>query len=237
VLRIPGWVATLAVFAMMAASGVDAADASSVTAEGIGTAAVEQRVAVPMSVTNSPDLIVAASASDAALVDAAAVAPVNTMPMLELIESLVAATPPPPPTTTRPAAPAWLCPIATPVRFADTYGEGRDGGRAHLGVDLTAPMGTPTVAPVSGSVRYSRDSAGGLSWHLDGDDGVYYYGTHLSKFGSATGRVDQGTVIGYVGMTGNASMPHLHLEIHPGGISKKAINPTPTAAKYCNNTL
>ena len=143
----------------------------------------------------------------------------------------------PPPTTTRPAAPAWLCPIATPVRFADTYGEGRDGGRAHLGVDLTAPMGTPTVAPVSGSVRYSRDSAGGLSWHLDGDDGVYYYGTHLSKFGSATGRVDQGTVIGYVGMTGNASMPHLHLEIHPGGISKKAINPTPTAAKYCNNTL
>ena len=133
--------------------------------------------------------------------------------------------------------PAWLCPIASPVRFDDTYGEGRNGGRRHLGVDLTAPMGSPTVAPVSGTVRYSKDSAGGLSWHLDGDDGVYYYGTHLSKFGSVTGRVEQGTVIGYVGMSGNASLPHLHLEIHPGGISAPAINPTLTAARYCNNTL
>jgi murein DD-endopeptidase MepM/ murein hydrolase activator NlpD len=134
-------------------------------------------------------------------------------------------------------SPGWFCPISSPVRFEDTYGEGRNGGRRHLGVDLTAPMGTPTVAPVSGTVRYSKDAAGGLSWHLDGDDGVYYYGTHLSKFGSVTGRVEQGTVIGYVGMSGNASLPHLHLEIHPGGITAPAINPTPTAARYCNNSL
>jgi murein DD-endopeptidase MepM/ murein hydrolase activator NlpD len=225
--------ATLAVFAMMAASGVDAADASTVSADAIGTASVEQRSPLVGPVAGSPDLIVAASTLDAAVIEAA---PASTLPMVELIESLVAGMSAPA-APVRPAAPAWLCPISTPVRFADTYGEGRDGGRAHLGVDLTAPMGTPTVAPVSGSVRYSRDSAGGLSWHLDGDDGVYYYGTHLSKFGSVTGHVDQGTVIGYVGMTGNASMPHLHLEIHPGGIGKKSINPTPTAAKYCNNTL
>ena len=40
--------------------------------------------------------------------------------------------------------------------------------------------------------------------------GNYYYGTHLSRFGSVTGHVDAGTVIGYVGQSGNASMPHLH---------------------------
>jgi murein DD-endopeptidase MepM/ murein hydrolase activator NlpD len=224
--------ATLAVFAMMAASGVDAADASTVAADAIGTATVEQRLPVVGPVAGSPDLIGAASALDAAVI---ITTPVDTLPMVELIESLAASIPPAVPA--RPPAPAWLCPISTPVRFAATYGEGRDGGRVHLGVDLTAPMGTPTVAPVSGTVRYSRDSAGGLSWHLDGDDGIYYYGTHLSKFGAVTGHVDQGTVIGYVGMTGNASMPHLHLEIHPGGIGKRSINPTPTAAKYCNNTL
>jgi len=156
------------------------------------------------------------------------------LPLTEVIESVATAAaevPPPPP------APVWLCPISSPVRFGDTYGEGRSGGWRHLGVDMTAPAGTPTVAPVSGSVRYSRDSAGGLSWHLDGDDGLYYYGTHLSRFGSVTGRVDAGTVIGYVGQSGNASMPHLHLEIHPGGISKPSINPTPTVMKTCNNTL
>lgn len=220
--RIPGWMATLAVFAMMAASGVDAADASTTTS---GVASTSDAYMLLSNHSVTVDI-----GGDAAVLSA------PEMPMVELIEmvaaSQAAATPPPPP-----APPAWLCPIATPVRFTDTYGEGRNGGWRHLGVDLTAPMGTPTVAPVAGSVRYSRDSAGGLSWHLDGDDGVYYYGTHLSNFGSVTGRVEAGTVIGYVGMTGNASLPHLHLEVHPGGIGKAAINPTPLAAKACNNTL
>jgi murein DD-endopeptidase MepM/ murein hydrolase activator NlpD len=166
-------------------------------------------------------------------IDAARDATMVAEPPIEVIIELAVASIPPPP----PPPPVWVCPISSPVRFEDTYGEGRNGGRRHLGVDLTAPMGTPTVAPVAGTVRYSKDANGGLSWHLDGDDGVYYYGTHLSRFGSVTGRVAQGTVIGFVGMTGNASIPHLHLEIHPGGITAPAINPTPTAAKYCNNTL
>ena len=216
-LRIPGWVACLAVFAMMAASGVEVADAAPLPVNTVGVALAD--VPGPNAVVEFISEPVALSSTDAA-------------PDVELIEAVAATIPPPPP-----PKPAWLCPIASPVRFTDTYGEGRNGGRRHLGVDLTAPMGTPTVAPVSGSVRYSRDANGGLSWHLDGDDGVYYYGTHLSKFGSVTGHVEAGTVIGYVGMSGDASIPHLHLEIHPGGITSAAINPTPTAAKACNNTL
>jgi murein DD-endopeptidase MepM/ murein hydrolase activator NlpD len=222
--RIPGWMACLAVFAMMAASGVDAAEATTATSGFASTSDAfmllsAHRVAVEV----GGDPIVLS-------------APAATLPLVELIE-MVAASLTPPPAPPPPPVPAWLCPVASAVRFADTYGEGRNGGWRHLGVDLTAPMGTPTVAPVAGSVRYSRDSAGGLSWHLDGDDGVYYYGTHLSRFGSVTGRVEAGTVIGYVGQTGNASLPHLHLEVHPGGIGKPAVNPTPLAMKACTNTL
>ncbi|TML15056.1 MAG: M23 family metallopeptidase [Actinobacteria bacterium] len=214
-LRIPGWMAGLAVFAMMASSGVEAADASPSTTVSMALVDVAQPyVAVEL----DPEPVVVLS--------------LDAQPLIELIEAVVATLPPPPP-----PPPVWLCPISTPVRFTDTYGEGRNGGRRHLGVDLTAPVGTPTVAPVSGSVRYSRDANGGLSWHLDGDDGIYYYGTHLSRFGSVTGHVDAGTVIGYVGQSGDASIPHLHLEIHPGGITAPSINPTPVAAKACNNTL
>jgi murein DD-endopeptidase MepM/ murein hydrolase activator NlpD len=161
----------------------------------------------------------------------------DALPLIDLIELIEEVAPSMPTAVVVPPAPVWLCPISSPVRFGDTYGEGRSGGWRHLGVDMTAPLGTPTVAPVPGSVRYTRDSAGGLSWHLDGDDGNYYYGTHLSRFGSVTGRVEAGTVIGYVGQTGNASMPHLHLEIRPGGLGKPSINPTPLTAKACDNTL
>jgi murein DD-endopeptidase MepM/ murein hydrolase activator NlpD len=123
--------------------------------------------------------------------------------------------------------------VQGPVAFTDTWGAPRSGGRAHKGVDMMAPRGTPTVAPVSGTVRHDGNSIGGLSWHVNGDNGDYYYGTHLDSYANVgTGHVEAGTVIGYVGDSGNArGTPHLHFEIHPGGGA--AVNPYPYVAEAC----
>jgi murein DD-endopeptidase MepM/ murein hydrolase activator NlpD len=127
----------------------------------------------------------------------------------------------------------FLCPVQGPVAFTDSWGDPRSGGRRHEGVDMLSPRGTPVVAPVSGNVSHRGNSVGGLSFHLNGDDGNYYYGTHLSAYANENaGHVQAGTVIGYVGDTGNArGTPHLHFEIHPGGGA--AVNPYPTVAAAC----
>jgi murein DD-endopeptidase MepM/ murein hydrolase activator NlpD len=153
-------------------------------------------------------------------------------------------TAPPPPTTAppttappaqepAPADGALLCPVQGPASFVDSFGAPRSGGRAHQGVDMMATMGTPTVAPVSGRVEHRGNDLGGLSWWLHGDDGDEYFGTHLSGYeNEGAGRVAAGTVIGYVGDSGNAAgTPHLHFEIHPGGGG--AINPFPDVAAAC----
>ncbi len=129
------------------------------------------------------------------------------------------------------ASGSWICPVQGPVSFSDTWGAPRSGGRTHKGVDMMSPEGTPVVAPVSGFVEHRGNSIGGESFHLNGDDGNYYYGTHLSAYG-ASGQVEAGVVIGYVGETGNATTPHLHFEIHPGGYGG-AVNPYPTVAAAC----
>lgn len=140
-----------------------------------------------------------------------------------------------PPTTQAPAGPrvtgTFVCPVPG-ASFSNSWGQPRSGGRGHRGVDMIAPTGTPTYAPVSGDVTFGTDGLGGRSWYLYGDDGNFYYGTHLSRFGPREGQVSAGELIGYVGMTGNASIPHLHFEIHIGGRGNQ-VNPYPTVAQYC----
>jgi murein DD-endopeptidase MepM/ murein hydrolase activator NlpD len=130
------------------------------------------------------------------------------------------------------ASGAWVCPVQGPHTFRDSWGDPRSGGRAHKGTDIMAPRGTPVVNPVSGDVSTKGDVLGGLSFHVQGDDGNYYYGTHLDSYSGATGHLPAGTVVGYVGDTGNAQGTHLHFEIHIGGYGNP-INPYPTVAKYC----
>ena len=135
----------------------------------------------------------------------------------------------------------WLCPVAGPVSFVDTWLAPRSGGRLHQGVDMFAARETPIVAPVGGDASHFHDSLGGLSFRLWGDDGAYYYGTHLSRFGARTGSVPAGTVLGYVGDSGNAAGTgnHLHFEIHPGRRrvdAARAVNPTPTVSVACAMT-
>ena len=124
------------------------------------------------------------------------------------------------------------CPVQGGASYSDTYGQPRGGGRRHIGVDLSAPVGTPVVAPVDGKVSFSADGAGGNTFIMTGTDGNFYYGAHLSRQGPSSGSVKAGAVIGAVGQTGNASVPHLHFEIHPGGRGN-VTNPYPSVARVC----
>ncbi|HEU5083183.1 MAG TPA: M23 family metallopeptidase [Acidimicrobiales bacterium] len=140
-----------------------------------------------------------------------------------------AAAPAPSPTVS--SGGGMVCPVAGPHSFIDSWGYPRSGGRTHKGVDMMANTGVPVVAPVSGTVSHRGNSIGGLSFHLSGDNGHYYYGTHLSRYGQS-GYVTAGTVIGYVGDSGNArGMPHLHFEIHPN--HGAAVNPYPATRAAC----
>ena len=116
------------------------------------------------------------------------------------------------------------CPVYG-ASYSDTYGSPRSGGRSHQGVDMIAPTGTPIYAVVSGSVNFKNNSLGGLSVWLSGSDGNSYYYAHLDSFEGSSRSVSQGETIGYVGSSGNAPIPHLHFEVHPGGGA--AVNPTP----------
>ncbi len=128
----------------------------------------------------------------------------------------------------------WICPVVGVTRFIDTWGEARSGNRIHEGVDIAAPSNTPVVAPVSGRVTYRWDSIGGRSFDLVADNGDYYFGTHLRRFG-IEGRVAAGDNIGFVGSDGNADANILHLEYHPGGRGNP-VNPYPLAYAHCDRS-
>ena len=98
--------------------------------------------------------------------------------------------------------------------------------RMHQGVDFAVPAGTPIMASGDAVVAAAGWSGGYGNLVELRHDGSYStrYG-HMSRIakGIKPGvRVRQGEVIGYVGMTGLATGPHLHYEVR---VDSKAINP------------
>ncbi len=124
------------------------------------------------------------------------------------------------------------------IRYDNTWGAARSGGRGHQGTDIMAPKQTVVMA-VAGGVVETLDTASGAGYyvrlvhpggwetwymHLDNDSP----GTDDGSGGAATAyaeglevgdRVVAGQVIGYVGDSGNAEWTgsHLHFELHVGG--------------------
>ncbi|MNM69548.1 Murein DD-endopeptidase MepM [compost metagenome] len=119
--------------------------------------------------------------------------------------------------------------IRTPVDFArisSRFSMGRfhpvlNKIRAHKGVDYAAPTGTPIKATGDGRI-VEAGRKGGYGNAVVIQHGQRYrtiYG-HLSRFakGIRSGTsVKQGQIIGYVGMTGLATGPHLHYEFQING--------------------
>ncbi len=113
--------------------------------------------------------------------------------------------------------------------------------RAHRGVDYAAPIGTPVKASGDGKVIFAgRKSGYGNCVILQhGREYTTLYG-HLSRFASqlrAGNQVEQGQTIGYVGMTGLATGPHLHYEFRINGVHQNPLSaalPTsePIPSKY-----
>ncbi len=102
--------------------------------------------------------------------------------------------------------------------------------RAHKGVDLAAPSGTP-IRSVADGVVTKAGWSGGHGNHIEvKHEGGYSTGfSHLSKMLVKGGdRVRQGQVIGKVGSTGMSTGPHLHYEFMVKGVHRdpmKAIVP------------
>jgi murein DD-endopeptidase MepM/ murein hydrolase activator NlpD len=93
--------------------------------------------------------------------------------------------------------------------------------KAHLGIDYAAPQGTPVWASASGrvvEVGLKRGSGNTIVLSHAGGLSTRYY--HLSRYarGLHVGQqVKQKEVIGYVGMTGLATGPHLHFSVTKNG--------------------
>jgi len=127
--------------------------------------------------------------------------------------------------------------LRTPVEFtriSSTFSAGRmhpilGTMRAHRGVDYAAPSGTPVRAAGDGKIAFRgwQNGYGNVVILQHGGHFSTLYG-HMSRFaGIRDGQhVSQGQTIGYVGMTGLATGPHLHYEFRIDGVHRDPLSVT-----------
>jgi murein DD-endopeptidase MepM/ murein hydrolase activator NlpD len=92
-------------------------------------------------------------------------------------------------------------------------------GAFHTGVDISAPYGSEVHSTADGIVETEDTRSGyGRVVIVDHGFGVTTWYGHLSGFASAEGaHVKRGEVIGYVGISGRSSGPHVHYEVRMYG--------------------
>lgn len=133
-------------------------------------------------------------------------------------------------------------PVAGIAYYRDDWLHPRYSPTPHLhkGLDIFADFGTPVRAPDNGVVTRMTNNplSGGIGVWTRGTDGTAYYFAHLldRAEGLRIGqRVSVGTVVGFVGDSGNArgGAPHLHFEIHRGG----PIPPKPSVDRWLDEAI
>ncbi|MGY1826191.1 M23 family metallopeptidase [Blastococcus sp. SYSU DS0541] len=110
-----------------------------------------------------------------------------------------------------------------------TSGFGPRWGTLHAGIDLAAPMRTPEYAVMDGVVLEAGPASGyGLVVYLQHENGdVTVYG-HMDAILVTPGQVVRaGDTIALLGNRGQSTGPHLHFEVHVGGIGGERIDPLP----------
>ncbi|HSE48978.1 MAG TPA: M23 family metallopeptidase [Terriglobales bacterium] len=119
-----------------------------------------------------------------------------------------------------------LWPVEGPI--TGSFGERIDPfngeGAFHTGVDISSSYGRAVLAPADGIVEYADLQNGyGRLVQLRHANGISTRFGHLSGFAVAPGqRVQRGDVIGYVGLSGRSTGPHLHYEVR---IYNTPVNP------------
>ena len=97
-------------------------------------------------------------------------------------------------------------------------------GAFHSGVDISASVGSAVIAPADGFVTYADFLGGyGRAVMMDHGHGISTRYGHLSSFAVTSGQyLHRGDTIGYVGLSGRSTGPHLHYEVR---IHDTPVNP------------
>lgn len=104
-------------------------------------------------------------------------------------------------------------------RITGAFGEREDPfngeGAFHRGIDISTAFGTAVHAPADGEVSFAGEENGyGRLIQMQHAQGIITRYGHLSAFAVVEGQhVTRGQVIGYVGMSGRSTGPHLHYEV------------------------
>ena len=117
--------------------------------------------------------------------------------------------------------------MPTAGRVTSCYGP--RWGTMHQGVDIAAPIGTPIYVPQDGVVLQAGPASGfGQAVYVQHGDGqITLYG-HVNQFFVSAGQVVRaGDHIADVGNKGQSTGPHLHFEVHRGGLYASRVNPMP----------
>ncbi len=98
--------------------------------------------------------------------------------------------------------------------------------KMHEGIDLAGPLGSPIVAPASGTVQSVVEKPGfGLTIEIGHGYGYATFYAHCQRANVTEGSVvKRGDIIAFLGDTGKSTGPHLHYEVRVSGIPVNPIN-------------